>query len=147
MKKQIIILFFLVLCQPFNIFSQEQNKNWIALDYEGADKIFINSADIKRQGDDIYIWVKADHSIPLVIESVKEEIHSTKTYYLINKKIMKYSILEIVYFDAEGNVLENFSYKRSDDIEKVKYNYPVFKGSDLSAVLYKCNEMAEKKEK
>jgi hypothetical protein len=90
------------------------------------------------KGDDIYVWTLTKQSIQVVIESIKDKIYKTNTYYLFNKRLKKYSILYIIYYDEDGNVLGSFDYGRNSKVEIYQYNYPIFENSIEKKILEKC---------
>ncbi|MCF8306876.1 MAG: hypothetical protein K9G57_15100 [Ignavibacteriales bacterium] len=127
----IFTIIFFTLALSLNSFAQS-GENWVAVDSIQGDKLFIDVSGLKKQTPpDIFVWTKQYHSLPLVIESVKDKIHQTKTYYILNKKNGRYSILEVIYYDEDGNVLKSFSYKNEVDDGTYKYNYPIMTNTDV----------------
>lgn len=108
-----------------------QDKRWLLI-YEGAvDKIFIDTSNLDIfKGDDFYVWVLHEVDPPYIIESVPGKIYKSKTYYLFNKRLRKYGMLSIIYYDKEGNVLKSFNYKSDSKVDDYKYNFPILPGSD-----------------
>ena len=137
------ILFCLLLAA--NIHSQTSTEEWTHLAKLGGDNIYIDIAGLENfKGNDIYIWTMTEHDPPLVIESVKKKIYSSKTYYLLNKKLMKYSMLQVIYYDGYKNVLTSFDYSRSSEIDLYRYNYPILEGSEQELILMKSIEVISK---
>lgn len=132
-------LFLIILILSNVTFTQSKNEELIPILYKGNDNIYINSSGIENfKGDDIFVWVIREHSNPITVESVEDKIFKTKSYYLFNKKLNKYSILNILYYDDSGNVLASYDYNRKTDIEAYQYNYPIWKNSVELAILNKC---------
>lgn len=128
-----IFAFFLLFSSA--LFSQSVEENWVTVDKLESQSIYINTTGLKFfKEDDIYFWTLEVHEPPLIIESVDGKIAKTKTYYLVNKKLKKYSIMDIIYYDNDDNVLANYSYKRNMENEKYKYNYPLMDDSQMSII-------------
>jgi hypothetical protein len=128
-----IFAFFLLFSSA--LFSQSVEENWVPVDKLESQSIYINTTGLKFfKEDDIYFWTLEVHEPPLIIESVDGKIAKTKTYYLVNKKLKKYSIMDIIYYDNDDNVLANYSYKRNMENEKYKYNYPLMDDSQMSII-------------
>lgn len=137
------ILFCLLLAA--NVYSQTSAEEWTHLAKLGGDNIYIDIEGLENfKGNDIYIWTMTEHDPPLVIESVKKKIYISKTYYLLNKKLMKYSMLQVVYYDKNKNVLTSFDYSRSSEIDLYRYNYPILEGSEQELILMKSIEVISK---
>jgi hypothetical protein len=135
MKTLFGFFLFLSIVSSSTIFSQSVEENWVPVDKIESQSIFINTTGLKYfKEDDIYFWTLEKHDPPLIIESVDGKIYQTKTYYLVNKKLKKYSIMDIIYYDKNDNVLANYSYKRNMDNEKFKYNYPIMDDSQMSII-------------
>ncbi len=128
-----IFAFFLLFSSA--LFSQSVEENWVPVDKLESQSIYINTTGLKFfKEDDIYFWTLEVHEPPLIIESVDGKIAKTKTYYLVNKKLKKYSIMDIIYYYNDDNVLANYSYKRNMENEKYKYNYPLMDDSQMSII-------------
>ena len=56
---------------------------------------------------------------------------------------MRYSLLEIIYFDEKDNVLNSFSYRRNTGSQEYQYNYPLIDNSIEAAILKKCFQFIE----
>ncbi len=134
-KLRIVLLSFLFITSA--VFAQE--NRWLLI-YEGTvSKLFIDTTTIDTfKGDEIYVWVLQENDPPFIIESVPGKIYKTKTYYLFNKRIKKYAMLSIIYYDKKGNVLGSFDYSTKSVIEDYKYNFPVLPDSDEEKILNAC---------
>ncbi len=137
LKMQNKILFFILFIGLSNFISaQSKHENWVKVDSLESESIYVNIQGLDQfKEDDIYFWTLEDNDPPLVIESVDSKIYKTKTYYLVNKKLKKYSLMEVIYYDNRNNVAADFSYKRNMDNAKYKYNYPIIEGSSMDKVL------------
>jgi hypothetical protein len=147
MKKNIFIFSVLILtsCFSMNHFAQQIDSLWAPISYEGK-LVYLDLSEVQSfTGNDIYVWTLEKHSEPLVIESIDKKVYSTKTYYLLNKELNKYSIKEVIYFDNRNNVLEDFSYNAVSDDPQYKYSYPIFKGSLADLILQRCLREIENK--
>lgn len=133
------ILFFLLFVFTNIIFSQKLTEELVPVVTEGSDKVYINAVGVENfTGEDIFVWAISEHSTPITIESIESKISKTKTYYLLNKRLMKYSILFIIYYDDSNNVLASYDYNRDTDVEAYQYNYPIWDNSVELAILNKC---------
>ncbi len=136
MKSMFFLIFILLIS---NITAQGSKANWVPVDIEGQDKVFVDLAGIENfSGEDIYVWTLTEHSIPIVIESIDDKIFKTNTYYLLNTRLNKYSLLYVIYYDFSGNVLESFNYGRDTEVEIYQYNYPIWEGSLEEKILNMC---------
>lgn len=139
-----ILAIFIFISLPTK--AQSVDENWVQISEIESQTIFLNTTGLNLfKDDDIYFWTLEKHDPPLIIESVDGKIAKTKTYYLVNKKIKKYSIMEITYYDSKDNVLANYSYKRNMDNEKYKYNYPVLEDSQMQIIFDKVLSIIESK--
>jgi len=119
--------------------AQGSKAKWVPVDIEGQDKVYVDISGIENfSGEDIYVWTLAEHSIPIVIESISDKIYKTNTYYLFNTRLNKYSLLYIIYYDFSGNVLESFDYGRNTSVEIYQYNYPILETSIEKKILEIC---------
>ncbi len=135
-----------VLLFSTTIFAQATKAEWEPIYNEGADKVYADISGVANfSGDDIYVWTLTEHAIPIIIESIDDEIYRTNTYYLFNTKLKKYSLLYIIYYDKNKNVIASFDYGRNTKIETYQYNYPIFKGSLEERILQKCIEVRNSK--
>lgn len=137
MKKMLLIV---LIC--FVTFAQA-NEDWVLVSSSGNSTTYMNIKDISSfTGEDVYVWTMERHNSPFELESVDGDIYRTKTYYLFNKELQRYSLLQIIYYDEDDNVLKSFSYDRAPtNITSYKYNFPVFRGSDQEIILQKIYEI------
>ncbi len=121
-----IFLSFLIAAQVFFAESKEEYVKVI-----GAEDltVYIDKASIETKDDDIFVWIMQTHIPPLNIESVEKKIFKSKTYYVFNRKLNRYGILKIVYYDAKGEKITEYDYSVNTDIASYKYGYPIFKNS------------------
>lgn len=130
-----VVLLFVISSYCFG----QTKPNWKPVADTHSAKIYININDLKsHSGQDIFVWVLEEHKTPLVIESVKGKIYSTRTLYLFNPKKEKYSFLEVIYFDQKKNKIKSFSYKRPANLDTFKYSYPLMANSDAEKIMKAC---------
>ena len=142
MKIQLFLLFLFTNL----IFSQKLTEELVPVVTEGSDKVYINAVGVENfTGDDIFVWAVTEHSTPITIESIENKISKTKTYYLLNQKLLKYSILFIIYYDDSNNVLASYDYNRNTNVEAYQYNYPIWNNSVEHSILNKCVKIIEAK--
>ena len=137
MKKMLLLL---LIC--FVTFAQA-NEDWVLVSSSGNSTTYMNIKDLSSfTGEDVYVWTMEKHNPPFELESVGGDIYRTKTYYLFNKELQRYSLLQVIYYDEDDNVLKSFSYDRAPtNITSYKYNFPVFRGSDQEIILQKIYEI------
>jgi hypothetical protein len=123
-----------------SIFYAQNNSNlWKPINFSSEKNIYIDIAGLEHfTEDDIYVWVLEEFNEPFELESSNDQIFTSKTYYLLNKKLNMYSILEIVYYDEKDAITEYYNYWRETDIESYKYNYPIMPGSVEESILTNC---------
>ena len=144
MRLAIITFLFLLFSTP--IFSQATKAEWEPIFNEGSDKVFADVSGVASfSGEDIYVWTLTEHSTPITIETIDDEIYRTNTYYLFNTRLKKYSLLYIIYYDKNKNVLASYDYGRKTKVETYKYNYLIFEGSLEERILGKCVDVINKK--
>lgn len=142
--RYILIVFFIAAA----CFAQSNDDNWISIESVNPGNVYFNTKGLENfKGSDFYVWVLEEHAAPITVESVNGKISKTKTYYLFNKELKKYSFIEIYYYDNEDNVIKSFSYRRDTEVENYKYNYPVLEDSDLGKVFSKAVEYLPKEDK
>lgn len=78
---------------------------------------------------------------PIIMEGIDSKIYKTKTYFLLNKYLKRYSILQIIFYDVKNNVVKSYNYDRKTDNINYKYSSPILEGSNVSSVLLKCVEV------
>jgi len=143
MKNKFKLFFILLLAAAClfetSVFGQTSDKDWTALAFNN-ELIYIDLSNITSfTSDDLYIWVSEKHAAPISLEPVKKDIYKTQTYYLINKELKRYSIQEILYFDKQNKVIQNFSYEVTEsELPDMKYNYPIIQGSMMDMILQRC---------
>lgn len=143
MKLFMLSFFVLTLFIGTNTFAQE--ANWVPIElntskiFKQGMKMYVDVSKVSKfKGTDFYTWVLEEHNPPINLESVRGDIYKTKTYYLFNKELKRYSILEVIYYDEKDNVLNSFSYKHNSDITEYKYAFPLNEGSVMEKVYNKC---------
>ncbi len=134
MLKLTLVGFLFLLTSTF-----AQKEEWVKI-YEGpVSKLSIEISKIDSyRGDVFYVWAESQVNPPMIIESVPGRIYKYRTYYLFNKKLLKYSIVSIIYYDKNGNVLKSFNYNVNSKVEAYKFNYPIIPGSDEEKILNAC---------
>jgi hypothetical protein len=132
--------FFVILYLLITNISQPQTADtWQRVDTENGQNLFIDLAGLEHYtDDDIYVWVLENFDEPIELESNGEEAVQSKTYYLFNKQLNMYSILEIIYFNEKGAITDYFNYWRDTSIASYKYNYPIVEGSSEETILNSC---------
>ncbi|MDH7603553.1 MAG: hypothetical protein QHH13_01495 [Melioribacter sp.] len=143
--KFIYTTLFILYVITINTPSQVLQEDWIELKTKGNEKVFINSSNIIISNDDIYVWVLENHLKPISMEMIDKEIYKTKTYYLLNKELKRYSILQIIYYDKNNNVIKSYSYNYNDNDINYKYSTPILEGSTVESILLKCLELPSNK--
>ncbi|MGE5401680.1 MAG: surface-adhesin E family protein [Ignavibacteriales bacterium] len=117
------------------VYSQGTPLNWIQIIHQNNSDVRIDTSTIKRIGnDEILVWGLETYKAPIQIDSVSNKVYRVKTHYLINKNLLRYSILEIVYYDNKNNLLEEFSYSQ-DNEQSDGYPYPVLPHSGMESIL------------
>ena len=145
-KNNYQIILFLILVFSSISFSQNNTELWKPINFDPEKNIYIDLAGLEHfTEDDIYVWVLEEFTEPFELESSNEEIFTAKTYYLLNKELNMYSILEIIYYDEKDAITEYYNYWRNTDIESYKYNYPIMPGSVESSLLENCIDYINKK--
>lgn len=142
MKKFILVFLLIIAVQA------QSSSEWEMVSASGTSVTYIEKKDLTAyNGTDVYLWVMEKHNPPIVIESVDGRIYKTKTYYLFNTELQRYSMLQIIYYDADDNVLKSFDYNRNSDIPEYKYNFPVMRGTNEEVILSKILEKTKKAKK
>jgi hypothetical protein len=124
-----------------------QSDNWIRI-YEGpVSKLSIDISKLNSfKGDVFYVWAEEEVDPPMLIESVPGKIYKYRTYYIFNKKLKKYGIVSIIYYDKMGNVLRSFNYNVNSNVEEYKFNFPILPDSDEEKILNACLGFLNNKE-
>jgi len=139
MKMYSIIIFLSFFFSSILIHAQSETDKWVKVEGLQAQRLSVDVTGLEKfKGDDFYVNALEEHNPPLIMETVDGKIYKTKTYYLISKKLLKYSLLNITYYDLEDNVLKNYSYQTNSEIEDYKYNYPILPDSDVEMILNTC---------
>lgn len=134
--KKLFVMLFVVL----GLYAQSADE-WEMISATGVSVTYIEKKDLTiYNGTDVYLWVMEKHNPPIVIESVDGRIYKTKTYYLFNTELQRYSLLQIIYYDEKDNVLKSYDYNRNTDIPSYKYNFPVIRGTTEEVILAKILE-------
>ncbi|MFH1195404.1 MAG: hypothetical protein V1720_06805 [bacterium] len=147
MKKINLMNLFLVVIFLTTIsnFAQSNTDAWITLLDKNNKTLSINTYGLSNaMGDDFYLWVKEILTSPITIEGIEKQVYESRTYYLINKSLQRYSIVEIIYYDDNGNVLADYKYPNNSSIPEYRYNYPIFPESEMEVIFNKCKEFFSK---
>ena len=137
--KKLVLLFF-VLAVAIN--SQSLKENWVPLSSANGSTIYLNSEGIiEYNNGDLFLWVLQKYSNPIKIESVNGKIYSSKTYYLFNKDLKRYSFQQIIYYNEKGDVLTSFSYGTTATAQPYRYNYPIMPNTNEELILSKAIEL------
>lgn len=145
MKKRIFLFSCLLVLSAGCISAQTVKENWELIAQKGGNRLSIglNGLD-KYKDDDIFVWVLEELDNPIVIESVPKKIYKTKTYYLLNKSLKRYSIIQLLYYNEKGDVLKHFTYQSEAQDKIYKYSYPILPESNVELVLARCLEKIKK---
>ena len=138
-NNKIKIAFFLFLFS-FTLFSEVLAQHKWVLIYEGSVNtisIDINGLE-KFTGDDFYVWSEEVNNTPIAIEGIANDVYKVRTYYHFNKKLFRYSMLIIIYYDKKGNVLKSFNYRVKSKIKDYQFNFPIIAGSDEQKIFNAC---------
>lgn len=132
-----IISFFL-----FATFIYAQSENWVPV-YSDEDKSgYLNVTGLNAyQEGDLFVWVQEEYSNPFRMEEIDEKIYKVKSFYMLSREHKRYSLMEVIYYDEDNNVLKFYRYERNYDIPEFKYSTPILKSSDMEKVLNKCLEV------
>ncbi|HOI29908.1 MAG TPA: hypothetical protein PLZ15_09145 [Melioribacteraceae bacterium] len=123
-------------------FSQSDKENWVPVATQNQNKIYINTTGLsKYKGEDIYVWVLEENEPPITMEGIDLKIYKTKTYFLLNKVLKRYSIHQIIFYDNKKNVIKSYNYQINSDNQDYKYSSPILEGSNVFQVLLKCVEI------
>jgi len=140
-KKSLISIFLFVLVSSAS-FAQKTNENWVPVVSEEGRITYINVTGLASfQGEDIYVWSLQEFNPAVIMDEAVGEVNKAKTYYLFNKAQKRYSIMQIILYDENNNVLKSFSYDRNMDLPEIKYNQPIIANSDADKIFMKCMEI------
>ncbi|OGU79197.1 MAG: hypothetical protein A2279_12575 [Stygiobacter sp. RIFOXYA12_FULL_38_9] len=119
-----------------------QSENWIPV-YSDEDKsAYINVTGLNAyQEGDIFVWIQEEYSNALQMEEIDEKIYKVKSYYMISKELKRYSLLDVIYYDEDSNVVKSYSYEHKYDKPEFKYSSPILKNTDMEKILAKCLEV------
>jgi len=132
-------IFLFLLISSFTI---AQTENWVITISEDDKSVYINSTGLNiYQTGDIFVWVKEDYNNPITMEQVDKKIYKVKSYYMINRELQKYSLIEVLYYDKENNVIKNYRYNRNFDNPQYKYSSPIIINSEMEKIFLKCEEL------
>lgn len=141
MRKQSIGFILLSLLEITITFGQT-NENWVPVSTEKEKILYVNVNGLSAyQDDQIYVWVMEELSSPMKMEEIKGKIIRAKSYYIISKELKKYSLMDVVYYDEDGNVLKSYHYERNYEDPQFKFSSPIIKNSDMEKVFAKCLEV------
>ena len=139
--------FSLLILLSFQILlnAQSSESTWQKVDTRSEQNIYIDLKGLQHYtGDDIYVWVLENFDEPTEIDGSESEVLQTKTYYLFNRELKKYSILEIIYFNEDGAITDYFNYWRNLEVDAYKYNYPIVIGSNEETIFEVCVKYIDK---
>ena len=140
--KQISYIIPILIMLLSTSFPQTSKENWINVISNNDYKVFVNESNLTDTNrDDIYVWVMEDHSEPISLEGIEGKISQVKTYYLLNNTKMRYSILQVIYYDNDKNVIKSFSYEHNSDLTNFRYSAPILKNTDIEIILTNCLEL------
>jgi hypothetical protein len=136
-----ILLIPLLLNTASFLHAQSSSENWIPITIEKDQSLFINVTGLSTfTGDEFFVWSLQKMNSPMTMEEVNGDIYKVRTYYHINKEMKRYSILQIIFYDKENNVLKQYSYEHNFDKPEFIFNYPITPNSDVDKILLKCFE-------
>lgn len=149
MKKNLTLYLLIIILYPItagSLRSQTLQDPWSRVENKTGQNLRIDLSTIKGSPDnDIFVWCLENHIKPIRIDSVSSSIYKTKTYYLINGSLMKYSILEVMYYDSLNTVLKDFNYRLPVKKPELRYNYSILNASPINSILNKCVEFLKNK--
>lgn len=99
MKLQMILVFLF-----FSILTIAQNlePNWLRVDFNYSSRMYVDVNSLQNVNDTlISVWTMEENFPPHSVESVNGKIYKTKTFYIFNKSLMRYGLLEIIYLDEK----------------------------------------------
>jgi hypothetical protein len=123
-------------------FAQKNNENWVSVSSEDGKITYINVTGLASfQGEDIYVWSLQEFNPAVVMDEEVGEVTKSKTYYLFNKEQKRYSIMQIILYGENDNVLKSFNYDRNMNLQEFKYSQPIMSNSDADKIFSKCIEI------
>ncbi|KAF0139663.1 MAG: hypothetical protein FD122_3068 [Stygiobacter sp.] len=119
-----------------------QSENWVPV-YSDEDKsAYINVTGLNAyQEGDIFVWIQEEYSNALQMEEIDEKIYKVKSYYMISRELKRYTLLDVIYYDEDSNVVKSYSYEHKYDKPEFKYSSPILKNTDMEKILAKCLEV------
>ncbi|MHB8904879.1 MAG: hypothetical protein ACYC4T_09045 [Melioribacteraceae bacterium] len=136
-----IFLITLLLITASLLHAQSSSENWVPIIIEKNQSLFINVTGLSTfTGNEFYVWSLQEMNSPMTMEEVDGDIYKVKTYYHINREMKRYSILQIIYYDGENNVLKQYSYEHNVNKPEFIFNYPITSNSDVAKILLKSSE-------
>jgi hypothetical protein len=146
MQKFLLLFSFFVTVSLLH--AQPSSENWVPITLEKDHSLFINVTGLSSfTGDDFFVWSLEEMDSPITMEEVDGNIYKVKTYYHINKEMKRYSIIQIIYYDRENNVLKQYSYQHNLDKPEFIFNSPIFHNSYIEKILLKSSEYLKPSEK
>ena len=135
--------FIYIIISIFSVsYAQKTNENWVPVASEEGKITYINITGLSNfQGEDIYIWSLEEFNPAVIMDESVGKIYKAKTYYLFNKEQKRYSIMQVILYDKNDNVLKSFSYNRNMDLPELKYSQPIIANSDADKIFMKCMEI------
>lgn len=119
-----------------------QTENWVPVFSDEEKSSFINSIGLAAYAEgDIFVWSLDELKKPLVMEEIDEKIFYVKSYYILSREYQRYSLVEIIYYDKDKNVLKSYRYEHNYDKPEFKYNSPILKNSEIEKILAKSEEI------
>jgi hypothetical protein len=134
------IFIFVLFCSVS--LAQKTNENWVPVTSEEGKITYINVTGLANfRGEDIYVWSLQEFNPPVIMDEEVGKIYKEKTYYLFNKEQKRYSIMQIILYSDNDNVLKSFNYNRNMNLPGFKYSQPIMRNSDADKILLKCLEI------
>ena len=126
----------------FTTFIYAQSENWVPVYSDEDRSCFVNVTGLNAyQEGDIFVWVQEEFNNAFRMEEIDEKIYKVKSYYMINREYKRYSLMEVIYYDEDNNVIKSYSYERKFDNPEFKYSSPIVNNSEMEKVLTKCLEV------
>lgn len=143
-KSYTYIIIFILSCTVIS--AQNTKENWLPVASEEGKITYINVTGLASfSGEDIYVWSLQEYSPAVVMDESVGEVFKTKTYYLFNKEQKRYSIMQIILYSDNDNVLKSFNYDRNMNLPEFKYSQPIISNSDADKIFMKCMEIINSK--
>ena len=134
-------IFILVLVSTVTL-AQTVKENWVPVVSEEDKITYINVTGLSGfRGEDFYVWSLQEYTPPVIMDEEVGKVYKAKTYYLFNKEQKRYSIMQIILYRDNDNVLKSFNYDRNMNLPDFKYSLPIMRNSDADKILTKCMEI------